>query len=318
MIFLSGIVGMRDVSVGKDTNNYINFFYSIVEVIDGSRLEVLFKYITYGVSLIGGGHELYFAVLFLIFNLSYLYFYYRISAGQSGVIALFLLVGFLLSSSWYAVATTNGLRQGLSLPFLYLSLFFFSERKVLLSSLFFVISLGFHMSVILFLPFYILFFLRIRVVFSAFLIMAGLYLLNFFEPLVMAASNYFSLNAYEIITNYASGSGRWVGVQFEFVMYTVFFGTLFYFLRKYVKRMFLSNYDRVLKFYYLLMMPYFSFGFGAYSNRYAFIGWLFLPAIQTFFIISSRFDRSVKLLASLVLFIFGLFSYLSLVLGLIN
>ena len=42
---------------------------------------------------------------------------------------------------------------------------------------------------------------------------------------------------------------------------------------------------KVLKIYMVLAMPYFIFGFGAFSNRYAFSAWFFIPLLQFFLLI---------------------------------
>jgi len=127
--------------------------------------------------------------------------------------------------------------------------------------------------------------------------------------------DFLSLSLYSDIADYAKESEMWVGFQANFFVYTVFWCLGFYFSQRYVKQEYIENYIRLWKFYCVLMMAYFFFGFGAFSNRYAFIGWLFLPVIQAFFIVSSRFDRKFKFFLASVFLIFGLFSYLYLVFG---
>lgn len=316
LIILSVVVGTRDVSVGTDTANYTDFFHNVEFIVDSSRFELLFKYLTYGVKLTTNNPELYFAIIFLLFNYIYIYFYFRaIGEKSKRVENIIILFGLMLSSSWYVVATTNGLRQGLSLPLMYLSLLFFSERKIIFSILFFGLSLGFHVSSILVLPFVFFVFLRERLVLFVFIFSAFLYFLGATEILVAGISDFLSISLYSDIINYSSESNNWVGFQADFFLYTVFFGVFFYFFQRYINKKYIENYIRLWKFYCVLMMPYFFFGFGAYSNRYALIGWLFLPVIQTFFIISSRFSNRVKLFLGCVFFIFGFLSYLFLVLG---
>ncbi|MDA7088505.1 EpsG family protein [Pseudomonas sp. SA3-5] len=312
---LSVFVGTRDVSVGADTANYAGFFNDIEHVIDVSRFEPLFKYLTYGIGLITDSHEWYFMIVFLIFNFFYLYFYSCVSDKNKWLEGCFILIGLMLSSSWYVVATTNGLRQGLSLPILYLSILFFYKRRFIPSALFFLVSLGFHKAVILALPFFCLVFLRPLFVFLAFIVSAVLYFFGVTEVLVRVVSGLLSISLYDDIANYSSGSNNWVGFQAAFFLYTIFWACLFYFSRCHVKDLYLEGYIALWKFYCVLMMPYFFFGFGAYSNRYAFIGWLLLPVIQSFFIVSSRLDRKVKFLLGVIFFVFGFSSYLYLLLG---
>jgi len=312
---LSIVVGWRDVSVGTDTVNYMNFFNSIERVVDVTRFELLFKYLAYGLGLLTNSYEVFFMVVFLLFNVLYLYFYYCATEPRIRGEEFFILVGLMLSSSWYIVATTNGLRQGLSLPVLYLSLLFFSKKRFVVSALFFLVSLGFHKSSVLALPFFLLCFFRSWIVLLSFLTGAFFYITGISELLVREASSLLSMSLYDDITDYQSESNNWVGFQAKFFLYTVFWGAGFYFLRGYVRGCYLEAYIKLWKFYCVLMMPYFFFAFGAYSNRYAFIGWLLLPILQTFFIVSSRLSRMVKLIFGLVFFSFGGCSYLYYILG---
>ncbi|WP_299943402.1 EpsG family protein [uncultured Microbulbifer sp.] len=312
---LSVVVGGRDVSVGADTENYTYFFNNIKSTLYSTRFELLFKYLAYGVGLLTNNAKIFFVVIFLLFNFTYFYFYLCISDERQRIVGLFILTGLMLSSSWYVAATINGLRQGLSLPVLYLSLFFFSKRKFLTSVLFFITSLGFHKTSVLVSPFFFLIFIPSWLVLFSFIVCSLFYLFGITEILVSMVSDLLSISLYEDITNYASGSSNWFGLQYKFYLYTVFWGVGFYILRKYVKEPCFKTYMTLWKFYCILMMPYFFFGFAAYSNRYAFIGWLFLPIIQAFFIASSKIGKKIKLMLGLVFLVFGLFSYSHFILG---
>ncbi|MDA3806689.1 MAG: EpsG family protein, partial [Thiomicrorhabdus sp.] len=195
-LMLSVVVGTRDISVGADTAYYTNFFHNVEYVIDTSRFELLFKYFTYSIKSITDIPELYFIISFLLFNFFYIYFYFRASGESRKVEHLFILIGLMLSSSWYSVATTNGLRQGLSLPLLYMSLFLFSERKIIFSILLCIASLGFHKACVLALPFFFLVFLRARLVLFVFIFTAFLYLLGITEFLVDSISDFLSISLY--------------------------------------------------------------------------------------------------------------------------
>lgn len=312
---LSVAVGHRDITVGTDTANYTNIFNSIEYTFETSRIEFLFKYLTYGIKFFEVSLEIYFAILFVLFNFLYLFSYFRAAGQNRKVEELFILIGLMFSSSWYLVATLNGLRQGLSLPLLYLSLLCFSERKFIFSIFFIVASLGFHKSVILALPFFFLVFFRARFVFLFFVFSSGLYLFGISESLVFLISNALGVSLYNDISDFGAEANNWVGFQADFFGYSLFWFFFLFFLRRYVKQKYLDDYLKLWKFYCVLIMPYFYFGFGGYSNRYAFIGWLFLPLIQAFFIASSKIENKFKFLLAFIFFSVGFFPYLYYVLN---
>ena len=61
-------------------------------------------------------------------------------------------------------------------------------------------------------------------------------------------------------------------------------------------------------------MVYFTFGFGAFSNRFGFIAWLFLPIIQSAFVYNFLMvylkNRNLVYLVYLFLFFNGIISFL--------
>ncbi len=318
LLVLSFLVGSRELSVGTDTQNYADFFISVRESFFSSRFEFLFKVLTISIRSFSDSLALYFSLVFLIFNYVYLAFFYSALDDVRKPQYLLTFFGLMCASSWYIVATTNGLRQGLSLPFLYFSLLYLANRKYFRSSLFLLVSFGFHKAVSLVFPFIFLLFFRVTPVFIVFLVSAFLYFFGLTERLLSFISSVIPIDIYGYIISYGAETDKWVGFQLAFFVYTLFWGVVGYFVKEFLEKQWVLVYSRAFKFYCILMLPYFYFGFGAYSNRYAFIGWLFLPVLQAFFILGSKIDDVLKIVISLSLLALGVGSYAAYLTGLLN
>lgn len=316
IFFCTGLlVANRDIYVGSDTATYVDYYMRLDEYHDVTRFGFLFNELSYFFYKAGWGVELYFFTLFFIFNFLYFSVFSVLSRDIKLFSKWFVFSGVSFFSSWYLVATINGLRQGLSLPFLYIGLYFFSEKKYLAFLFFVFCAFGFHSSSMLALPFFIFVFFNQASVFFVFCLMAMLYCSGIAEHFVFFISDVLSIDLYNRIAEYSASSDRWVGFQIDFFVYTVFWGGGLYWLKRYVKEKYLYSYVRVWKIYCILMLPYFFFGFGAFSNRYAFIGWLYLPVVQAMFLISSDLNAEIKLLISLMFFAFGVLLYVLFVSG---
>jgi hypothetical protein len=215
--------------------------------------------------------------------------------------------GFIFLSSWYITATTNGLRQGLALPFLYLSFSYLFSRKKIIAIFWFLISVSLHYSSFLVLPFTILAFFNFKFVVLIFCTLAFSYFLGFNELVVKEISDYSGFRVYENIKNYAGNSDYQSGFQFDLFLYTIFWpiiiglGLFFKFFDddgfKVVQR---ANHK-----YMILALPYFVFGFGAFSNRYAFICWFFIPFLQAIALSNIKIPIFYRSITALFLCIFG-------------
>src|SRR5690606_4670503 len=125
-------------------------------------------------STITSNSEIYLAAIFIMLNIA-LIKAYSIGFDSRQHIYLFALFGFLLISSWYLTASVNGLRQGLSLPFLYAAALLLSRKKYIQSLIYLIISINIHYSSALLIPFIALMILNLRFVFYIFVSYALLY-----------------------------------------------------------------------------------------------------------------------------------------------
>lgn len=334
LIILSAIVsvfiGLRFVDIGKDTQQYLQHFtkYSTIDkVLDG--YEIGFSIIMYLFSKYTSSVELFFFFISFLITTMYLYFFKKIylrtfcdeSFRLSKSVFFFSL---LLLSSWYFTMATNGIRQGVSLVFLYHSLYeLFYNSKKFKFIIFFVLSLCFHYSAVVVLPFLILKYVKFRVAFVIWIVTALGYVFGFNELIVRWLSDMFSLPVYDFIKFYSLERGQIEGGLYNgfilyFFLYTVFWPLLFMLIIK-VKisakssALVLKDALVLLKIYFALSMPYFIFGFGPFSNRYAMLAWFLVPIMQ-FHIINSINIKNIPRVFSLayILLIFLNFLFFTL------
>ncbi|WP_180061667.1 MULTISPECIES: EpsG family protein [unclassified Acinetobacter] len=271
------VVANRDLSIVADSLNYANnFFYK--DSLD-FRYEYLFDILTFLVRLFTDNYLIYFFILNFILNFFIFKSLNLISKSFDFNRVYFLIFSFcvFILSSWYYVASSNGVRQGLALALAYYSLFYyvFHENK-LKSFIFFIMSCFFHYSNFLLIPFLI--FLKIKLNYLFFIVnLFGLfYFLGVNEVLVKSLSVTLGSPLYDSIKYYAEDgnySYRY-GFQGDLFIYTLGFIYLYFFISK---KVFKDNFlfEKIVKIYYICTLPYFFFGFAAFSNRYGLIAWFF-------------------------------------------
>jgi hypothetical protein len=328
-VLISILIGTRLPHVGKDTEAYKNHFYNS-SIADGvyERSEIGFSLLMQLFSKTIPSVELFFSVVAFIITLTYMYTFRKIYSkcffdiipSTSVMISFFSL---LLVSSWYIASTTNGLRQGLSLVFLYWACveLFFNSKKIKFITLF-ILAISFHYSALLIIPFLLLRYLRFSFVFFIWTL-AGLgYTTGANELVVKIISETLNLPIYQYVKYYSLekgsenlGGGLYVGFNMSFFIYTLFWPVLLLMILK-IKSRFkskLANIDNIyilLKIYFVLSLIYFIMGFGPFSNRYALFSWFLIPIIQIVIInlsLNLNSKRIVPLLAffsSLIIFLY--------------
>ncbi len=315
-LLISFFTGIRLTHVGKDTEAYANHFFNS-SVVDGvyGRLEIGFALLMQTFSKNSFSVEVFFACVAFIITFVYLHIFTKIHSkcffdSRASTNILLVFFSLVLFSSWYLVATTNGLRQGLSVVFLYwcgVELFYY-QRKLKFLFLY-AISISFHYSAIMIMPFLLLNYLRFRYVFLLWLLAAFGYMLGINELIVKGISQAFNLPVYEFVKYYsveegAVGSGLYEGFIFSFFLYTLFWplfllSLLMIKIRLKCKVGNLENIYQLIKMYFLFSLVYFIMGFGPFSNRYAFFAWFLVPYMQIVILnltFNLNFDRAVPLL----------------------
>ncbi len=305
----------RDLYGLNDTFQYYNFFKNIISV-DGSyqgRYEPLFSFIAQTLKLLHADYKTYFLTLYLILVLTYFYSMHILVDRKDLLLSLFAIIFFLFISSWFIASSINGLRQGLALGFLYISLiFFFVKDKRITGILIFLVSLCFHYSMLLVLPFYFLFSVLNLSKNRVYFFLAVLYPLSVYDNLLLLFSNLTGIPIHGVVAEYGSSAGNYRnGFQLDLFLYTFFYYFLFKFLGKFIYKEYKKNYYNLVNIYCLLTLVYYIYGFANYSNRFGYIAWALIPIIQSYFFVYLKAPILIKFLILFLMVPFSLLFYIS-------
>lgn len=277
LILISFFYGFRDLSIGYDSYVYaMNFIY--IEDHHFS-FEPFFDFFTKTIRFFTSNYSIYFSLICLIILVNYLILNFLIYKKELFKYRFLIIISFLISSTWVLTIITNAMRQGVGLSFLFIFLWLFLNKKYKLSIFFLIPALLSHGSIILFiLIFGLLLIKNNRIYFFLVGLFSIFYPLGINENIVNKFSQILGIDLYDKIKNYAVAADAWVGFQLNFYLYTIFWFLCFSAFYRYVNKD--ECYLILLKIYSFLMVLYFLFGFGGYSNRYAFFCWAFLPVLQ--------------------------------------
>jgi len=307
----------RDLSVG-DTRNYTDYFLRFSDNNGDfeTRFEPLFNLISYFVYLVFDDDYRAFLIIFTILNIFSTLFVIRkiidvidVDTLDYKLFYVFSTLSFLLSSSWFFSSMTNGIRQGISINFLILALVYFCESKFRKFLLFSIVSICFHYSSVLFiLTTPALLFLSFHQFFIILLISTVLYYVGAYEYVIFILSDFTNVPLYSSINSFDEGYALWSGFQIKFVLYNTFFAIAFYSISRYLSKG-CSKTELLVKIYFFLTCNYFLFGFGGYSNRFAFPSWLYIQFILPYLFLKLFPRGNLKLIFSLILFPIGIGLY---------
>ena len=270
-----------------------------------AKHEYGFMFLSKLIFYMGGSVEFFFTVVAFVITIFMFFAFLRLSNihSRSNLIlsSSFFFITICLSD-WYFSGVTNGLRHAAALSIMYYSLTFLKENRLSYFVAFFVLSVAFHKSVVLLLPFFILFLLSLNFIVLLFFITSIGYFFGVNEYVVKLLSELSGIGLHERISTFLldeEGGESWKGFNIKFFVYNLFW-FIFPFL---LIRLRIIKPDKDLYFYIkafaVFSIFYFVFGFGAFSNRWAYASWLFLPIFQAYMISQMNVSIHIKLLFSI-------------------
>lgn len=288
------LVGVRDLSVGTDTLNYANNFLSIQSCnCFPGRLEPGFQIFTWLLAITSLGTGFYFFSV----SLSIFVIVYHLSSRVGGLLGgeqwkvKYWILICLLVSPFFVSANINTIRQGLASFFVFFAMFALVERKWRSFCLYSIVSISFHYfsGVLVLLSLALFFSLPFLLMITGGL--SVIYGLGFSAVIVKFVSDFTGLGIYSFVMDYMAGAEYRSGVRFDFLVFSWFWVVFFwavsvFFLKPEQRR----SFRLLVKIYLILLIPFFLFGFGNYSNRYLYPAWLFLPFIMGGLIGTLRFS----------------------------
>lgn len=297
-LLVSFLISIRSSDVGKDTETYITHFEdakNTSSVMD-EGYELGFSILMYYTAKSTGSVTLFFFIIAGFITLSYLFLFSKIygqlNNKSPSLNEYSIILTLLLLSSWYYAMTTNGIRQGLSLSSMYISLYYLVfEDKKLRALFFYLIALSFHNSAFLIIPLIAIYKLPLSSIFILWALTGLGYSTGVNEMMIESISSYLKIPLYDFIKSYgilknSSGKAPYTGFDVRFFFYTIFWPILSiisikYHLRlKKINQINMNKFYLIIKLYLILSIPYFVLGFGGYSNRYAVLAWFLIPLVQ--------------------------------------
>ncbi len=306
-------ISIRPLYSPDDTYSYYSFF-NLLNVLgenyDG-RFEFLFVKLTRISIYISENYKVYFAILFFCLNLFYIFLYREVKKTLLVNTSILLFFCFLFLSGWYYTSAVNGIRQGLATPLAILSVIYFTNKKYIKSLIFMTISAGFHLSTVLIIPFVFLTKIRYKNFVYVFALCALFYPIGVNELIVKFISDLLGIGLYESIKYYLdNGLKGWIGFHSILFIYSIFWFIIFHLSRRFVIKDKVIIFEKFIMIYGILCMIYFIFGFGNFSNRYAFTAWCFIPIVQYVFFQLLSINKTLKFCLSYFLLIISFFIFM--------
>lgn len=311
-LLLSMLVGSRDLSVGTDTKTYVQIYESILNSSPLIEFEPGFQALS---SIAAAMTLTTFGYLFLLSFTQFLLLIFistrlafMLDYGNKKQAYSFLLLSCFIVSPFFLSAQINAIRQGISALILIYAAISFLEKKTVQYLVWAAIAIIFHYSAIIYgLLIVLLMFGHKRILFIT-ITLFFLYILGATETLVEIFSNISGLPIHTYIIEYVALNGYRSGIRLDFAAFSLI---LPLFCLGLVKILLPSNFRRfaaVMNIYFIFMIPFWIFGWGDYSNRYAFNAWLFMPIFLSSMLYP--FIRKLSTGVTSIIFIFSALIFL--------
>lgn len=286
------VIGMRDVSVGTDTVNYVRNYYRVRDCacLEGG-FEPGFQILTFLVASTGVSSATYLSILAALLvllvwlflnNMSQMFDYSNVIVWKTRLATLI----FILISPFFFNASVNVLRNGLSAFFLLNTATFFLRNQWSRVILFGLLAVLFHRTALLYLPLVTVLNVinteRRRRVFCIVLLgLAAAYSVGLSEEIVKVLSKLTGIDVHGMFANYAAHVTYYRrGVRWDFLLFSLgwFIGGIVA-NRSFISMLHRPVYEKMVDLYGLFLVPFLLFGWGNYSDRLLLVPWQLIPVI---------------------------------------
>lgn len=308
LVFVCLATGYRPLSVGTDTELYTVLYEEALYGQNAShKFEFLYDSFLRVFSFFSFRTEIFFSFLsalslfFLVVTFFNINIYFGKPAGDVGVVVFGFLL--LFSSVFFYSAQLNVVRQGISCFALFCFYSFILRRHygffLILSALF---AVGFHSTAIIFIFLAVGLFFSYRTVFWTVFFVSIFYSLGLAPFLAKQISNLTGFDVYGKITEYGADADYISGVRYDFVLFSLVLGFFLDFLARFlVMPSRVELFMRFVKVYWLFLIPFFIFGFGAYSDRLLLNAWLYFSVVFGVFLAARFFYTSMAYFFGVIL-----------------
>lgn len=306
VVFLILFFGTREKNIGTDTINYYNFYFipvttqvsNYLEVFTRLKSDFLFE-VLMSFSFWHKNFTIFLLTVALVINVTFYVFVRKFTDfGRKGSsLILFLTIASLFT---FIAIEVNIIRNGLSIGFILLSLYYLLEKDTKKFILYIIIAYLFHRTAII--PFVLMlavtFFNNINIK----------YYLAFYALAIAATFIGFGFHVFSFLSElgsqdlqglvYSGDTSYKVGFRYDFVMYNTFFLVLFLKFTNWNSR------DLFLIKYYILSSAVFFFNFYIpFSDRFGIYSWVIIPLLL-FNTINDTFPTKKVFISTIVLISF--------------
>lgn len=295
------VIGMRDVSVGTDTVNYVRNYYRVRDCacLEG-KFEPGFQILTFLVASTGVSSATYLSILAALLvllvwlflnNMSQMFNYSNVIVWKTRLATLI----FILISPFFFNASVNVLRHGLSAFFLLNTATFFLRNQWSRVILFGLLAVLFHRTALLYLPLVTVLNVinterRRRVFYIVLLGLAAAYSVGLSEEIVKVLSKLTGIDVHGMFANYHAHVTYYRrGVRWDFLLFSLgwFIGGIVA-NRSFISMLHRPVYEKMVDLYGLFLVPFLLFGWGNYSDRLLLVPWQLIPVIVSGALVLSR------------------------------
>ncbi|MEJ1097957.1 MULTISPECIES: EpsG family protein [unclassified Pseudoxanthomonas] len=278
-VFTCWLIGTRPLELGTDTDAYAGFYQRLRGGLVETRLEPGFVYLSYALQKIGvsvvGYQTVLFALLLGTAAVATRRYFHYLGATAGFFTLLSASVMFLLISPMFVNASINAIRQGLAALLIFAALLAFHQRYWWKFALWGALATSFHYSSLLYLAFAPV--LLLRPSFQRYLAAAAF--LCYVSGLSMAAVRIALPSVYQLVMEYTATTRFESGVRIDFAVFSIFWYVLPHVLAPMVRFPYRERIKDSTAVYLVLLLPFFSVGWGFFSNRYLLPGWLAVSLI---------------------------------------
>lgn len=282
------VVGSRSIDVGTDTYVYASFFNELHGGYVKTRFEPGFLLITKALSATGMSVKDYQSVLFAILLATAAvaarnYFDY-LGSTRGYVTFLTASLMLLFFSPMFVNASINAMRQGLAALPVFTALLAFHQRQWRKFIAYGVLATSFHYSSLLYMAFAPLLLIPLRWL----RVIAALAFVAYCSGLTMIVVRTATPFIYNAVMDYRLGATYRSGVRVDFAIFSIFWYLLPFLMARMVRSPFSARIKDSTAVYLVMLLPFFSVGWGNFSNRYLLSAYLAASLIVAAIFFHSR------------------------------
>lgn len=279
------VVATRGFDIGTDTASYARNFLTLDF---GTRSAPIYTWITTAVHHLGfdvtGFQATMFVALMITVVVAAVKLYNFFGLHDSFYKYLAACVMMLFVSPFFVAASVNAIMQGLSASLVLASIVSFKNKQYWQFIILGAAATGFHYSALMYLAMAPLLLLHRRWILTIVIGAFVLYCLGITKILVRE----FLPTAYTFVIHYASYTNYEAGIRIKFALFSLFFYLVPYLWSKLSYSQYRTEIKDSINIYAIMMIPFFCFGWGHYSSRFAMTAWFAIAFIVASLIVSSR------------------------------